>query len=317
MSTQDKQTAFIGIDAGATKTHAVLVTAKGDIIAEVFGPPVSMSLMSPNEAWARLRAVIIELTEKSAVGPSVAGIHAGIPGCFSPVLRKGLAAAMQQNPLPNPLPPPVFDTDCRIALAAAIPVGPGLLIVAGTGSSIYGRGPGGSERLFGGWGHLLGDTGSAFSIGLQALQICCRYEDGLDPITSMYDAILKTWSLDSLREAVTLVYGDDFKSRIASLAILVASEADHGDEAALRIYKQTAIDLAELASAAARGLGLTETECRVALSGSLWNAGSLIFDPFENALLHAIPHAVIIQPNTSPAHGAASLAMRESPSGAI
>lgn len=308
MNKELPNTTFIGIDAGATKTHAVLVSAGDDILAEAFGPPVSMSLMMPEEAWARLRAVIVDLSGRQPAGSVITGIHAGIPGCFSPVLRAGLQEAARNNPLPESFPAPTFDTDCRIALAAAIPDGPGLLLVAGTGSSIYGRNAKGEERLFGGWGHLLGDRGSAFSVGLDALEHCCRVEDGMGTPTSLSAAILEAWSLTSMREVVTVVYGSEFKSRIASLAPLVAEEARRGDGAAVAIYRKAGESLAELALAAIKGLDLLDCGCRIALTGSLWNAGALIHLPFSETLAHSAPDLTVFRSDTPAAMGAARLA---------
>ena len=67
----------------------------------------------------------------------------------------------------------------------------GVVCVAGTGSIAFGVNRAGERARAGGWGHLLGDEGSGYAIGLEALRAVCRASDGRGPQTALTDS---SWS---------------------------------------------------------------------------------------------------------------------------
>ena len=60
--------------------------------------------------------------------------------------------------------------DVEIALDAAFPGQPGILILAGTGSNVAGRSRSGKITTVGGWGPVLSDQGSGQRIGSETLR---------------------------------------------------------------------------------------------------------------------------------------------------
>ena len=64
--------------------------------------------------------------------------------------------------------------DGPIALESAFGAGPGIIVIAGTGSIAYGRDANGTTARVGGWGFAVSDEGSAHWIGRAAIAAFCQ-----------------------------------------------------------------------------------------------------------------------------------------------
>jgi N-acetylmuramic acid 6-phosphate etherase len=193
----------------------------------------------------------------------------------------------------------VVTSDAEVALWGALPEGEGVAVVAGTGSIALAReAAGGRQARSGGYGYLLGDDGSAFWIGREAVRAALAAAEGRAPPTR----------LSNLLEHAA---GPNVQ-RLASLAPRVSEAAAEGDPVARDILAGAGQALAELASAAARGVwperapeGLTVATC-----GGVWQAGPLVLEPFREALNKGLPGTTVVQPALSPVGGALLMACR-------
>lgn len=160
--------------------------------------------------------------------------------------------------------------DVALLVAGASSDGTGIALVAGTGSIAWGIDCQGRVARAGGWGYFLGDEGSGYWVGRQALGAVVRAADGRDQATALTEAVLAKLGLscpEDLRDWVPELVAKP--SLVAQLAPLVFRCADAGDVISERIL-QTAIEaLAELTITVARKLfGPTEV-WRIALAGSV------------------------------------------------
>lgn len=178
------------------------------------------------DAPAMLRAAL-----KRWGSPRLDSLVLGGKGLWAAPPRRRLAAALRR------LSPRVtLMSDLELSHRAAFAGGPGVLLLAGTGTAALGRDGRGRLRRAGGWGPLLGDEGSAFWLGKQALK----------------DASLsKLWPADkALRVA-----GSPLPVReTALLARVVLKRARTGDASAKALRKRAAAEIAALAQEAAKGL---------------------------------------------------------------
>jgi glucosamine kinase len=173
----------LGVDAGGSATRAVVV-ADGEVLSRFEEPPLNVLLHA--DAFERLAAVI------TASGAAAAGL--GLAGLRGPEhaaeIERRLAAATGVEVV-------VVD-DTEAALAGAFGDAPGVIVIAGTGSNAFGRGPDGRTARAGGYGFLLGDEGGAYWFASQALRAALRSHDRSGPKS------------EALEEAVTQEYGLDF-----------------------------------------------------------------------------------------------------------
>jgi N-acetylglucosamine kinase-like BadF-type ATPase len=146
--------------------------------------------------------------------------------------------------------------DEEIALDAAFPGGAGVLVIAGTGSNTLGRTSTGERFTVGGWGPALGDQGSGYWIGHQALRAAVRAKDFGQP-TRILDRVIGFWNAPNLSEVVNIAHSaPDF----SLLAPLVVECAEEGDAVALEVLQRGGRMLGEDAAEAFRQVRQFEPE---------------------------------------------------------
>jgi N-acetylglucosamine kinase-like BadF-type ATPase len=202
-------------------------------------------------------------------------------------------------------------SDAAILLAAGTPHGWGLVLIAGTGSIAFGRTADGRRARAGGWGHLLGDEGSAYALVLHALQAIAHAADGRGPATQLTERFLSHWGLTQPQDLIAAVYrsGRD-RADFAALAPLVI-EAAEDDSVAVEIVEQGARELAKAGAAVTRSLKW-DGPIPIALAGGLL-LGS---DSYQTRIITAL-RALGVQSGSitrveEPVHGAVKLALLES-----
>jgi N-acetylglucosamine kinase-like BadF-type ATPase len=174
----------------------------------------------------------------------------------------------------------------------------GVGMVAATGATAWAiRQDDGREAFFGGWGSLLGDEGSAFSVGLLALRQSTRaYEGRLDVSTRLPEALCEHLGFHMVtyrEELVRLAYGKPLSRHdIAGLAPVVTRLAMEGDQAARRIVTKVVNELLGLALHTARYL-FSPQECfDFVIGGGLLNAGEMIIAPLREGMVVEFPAIV-------------------------
>ena len=125
--------------------------------------------------------------------------------------------------------------DAVTALAGASVAQPGVIVIAGTGAVAYGRLDSGAEARSGGWGYLIGDEGSGYWIGIEAIRAACQASDGRGEPTTLIERIPEHLHVDDLRALHRKLYAQEIpRGAIASLAAVTADAAQDGDAVALR-----------------------------------------------------------------------------------
>src|SRR5437588_9656683 len=123
----------------------------------------------------------------------------------------------------------VVVNDALIALVAGAQDAPGIVIVSGTGSIAYGRNANGEAARAGGWGHMIGDEGSGYWIGREALTAVMRAGDGRGPATRLTREILAHFNVDDESRLPRIVYDRDApRASVAALGPIAQRGAEEG-----------------------------------------------------------------------------------------
>ena len=293
---------YVGIDAGGSTTVCLV----GDR-ATVLGRGVAGAGNPSTVGVDGFRAAIASAAEVAArdlPAARVAMAWLGVAGSEQPALRAqlvGIATSVLGAERVE------VSHDGRLLLAAA-GVEHGVGLVAGTGSSAYGRGADGRELSVGGWGHLLGDEGSGYDIAVRALRAVTAAIDGRGPRTELAGILAKRLGENDPRELRERVYPAPAVTEIADLAEAVLEVADT-DAVAAGIVDGSARELAALVDACANGLGHDpQARIPVVLAGGLLTPGSAVHRRLVLRLGQPPHRYQPITPTREPAAGALALA---------
>ncbi len=237
---------FMGIDGGGSKLRIAIVDAYLDKLSSLTAGSVNPSIVGHAAARERIQGGILDalrLAKLRHENITAAGI--GIAGASILHSENWLLQTVKPVLPDSRLTP---SSDMEIALVGALAQRHGILLLAGTGSAVYGVTPAGERLQVGGWGYLLGDEGSSFWIGLQLLRhVTETFDSGAKRcLTALGRACLDELSLSQARELVAWVYRSETAPavRIANLAPFVLDRAENGDNMAIDILRQAAKHLA-------------------------------------------------------------------------
>ncbi len=255
---------FVAIDAGGTKTQC-LIADQTRVLGRAATGTVKLMRVPEPEATARLQSMLA--ASAASAGVSLGQVERtcfGLAGVSSPAVqawaRQAVAAVV-----PGEL---ILCGDEEIALDAAFPGGAGILVIAGTGSNAIGRARSGELFGAGGWGPVLGDEGSGYWIGLEAIRAALRAQDRSGAPTRLLGEIERHWGLGSVAELVAMGNQRDAGAPdFAELAPVVARCAEQGDELAGGILLRAGEELAELVALVYRKMHASAAADRVAEIG--------------------------------------------------
>jgi N-acetylglucosamine kinase-like BadF-type ATPase len=198
--------------------------------------------------------------------------------------------------------------DAIAALYAGNPAGCGVVLIAGTGSIAYGRSEEGEEDRAGGWGHLIGDEGSAVWCGLEALRAVAHAVDGRGAPTRLVALLFQELGVGEFQDVLPHLYGRPHPApAIGAATRALAVAAAEGDALANEIVKRGAVQLARAATVVALSLGLPGGP--VYLAGGAFESLQLLGRHVRRELLGMLPRATVEAVREEPAMGAARIAM--------
>jgi glucosamine kinase len=296
-----------GVDAGGTKTLAAVLDLETFQVSLGRGGPANVDAVGAEAAGDALEAALGAALEEagvagSSLGPSVFGIAGTIPAVVRERIRESFS-----------LRNAYFVNDVVAAWASGTWLEPGVGVISGTGSHVFGVNAAGESWRTGGWGHILGDEGSGYWIGLHGIKAALQYRDASGPQTALLDACVRFYALRAIEEMQDVFYSKPFtKGEVAAFAREVAAEADGGDGVARSLLERAGADLAAQARAPVQvlGLGASEEKVVIALIGSVFAHAPLFRESFERAVREFTPNATFVLPELAPVGGSLLLAVR-------
>lgn len=293
---------YLGIDGGGTQTTC----AVGDhlrVLATYVAGGSNIVRVGEPEARTNLREAITKACAAAGVSPTaVEAAVIGIAGASVPTVKDAVAA-MIGDLVPGEIE---IVGDMVIAMEAAFPGLPGVVVISGTGSVAFGRNHRGEAGRAGGWGSAISDEGSGYWIGRAAVSAVLRAHDA-GVSTTLLRGILDCWRLNSLEE---LLQKGNSLPGFADLFPAVESAAAAGDSVAQQILVAAGSELATLASVVVGRLWPAEQAVRVAIGGGVFAHSPLVRDTFWNKLRAQCPGAAVDFQIIQPVAGALWMARR-------
>ncbi len=306
---------YLGIDGGGSKTTCVVGDESSLLATATVG---ASNITRVGEAGARevLHRAIRETCLAAKINPrQVFRACIGAAGAG----RAEIASTVRK--IVAEIIPGKIEVvgDMEIALAAAFGKGPGVIVIAGTGSIVFGRDAEGKVARAGGWGFAVSDEGSAHWIGLAAVSAVLRAADeaGEDraerdpawPARRLFSELKTSWRLDSL---IQLARAANATQDFAILFPAVSAAAEAGDAVARQVIAQASRELAQLAGIVLRRLfsGQHSSAVPMAMAGGVFRHAAMIRELFYNEVRAANPDVVLNPEVVDPVHGALQMARR-------
>ena len=200
----------------------------------------------------------------------------------------------------------ILTNDAQIVLVGGAGKCEGVVIIAGTGSIVYGLNSQGKEERAGGWGHLLGDEGSGYDIALRGLRAVARAADRRGIPTQVTDLILNELGLKQPSDLIPWIHAAS-KDQVAQLAGQVFAGVDAGDRVAQQIIEDAADELTIAAKVVIDRLHFDQP-FDVVLSGGIFGHQPEFVEAMRRHLQALARGAQIGLPKHEPAYGAVLLA---------
>jgi N-acetylglucosamine kinase-like BadF-type ATPase len=296
---------FLGIDGGGTKTRCVLGDERS-VLGE--GSSTSCRVQRVGEACAQdaLAAAIHEACVQAAISlKSIARTCAGITGAA----RLEIASTMRG--LLTKVVGGEIETisDFEIAFEDAFSGGPGVLVIAGTGSIAWGRNGKGQTARAGGWGPAISDEGSGYWIGAEAVRCVLRAHDqGNDSL--LLKRLMEAIAADSFDDFIVRVNAQPQPDYAALFPTVLSAAVDRGDGVAITVLERAGKELAMLAETVVQRMFPQAAEASMATHGGVLTNSEHVRESFRRNLRAANPHIVFESKSLDPARGALNRARR-------
>jgi N-acetylglucosamine kinase-like BadF-type ATPase len=298
---------ILGFDCGATKSECAAADTKGNILHTLTGEPANFLVIGADKASDNIISLIKACKDKlnfdddnvksMGIGAAGAGRNEDAEKLHSSLInlasKKGIA-----------LKGVTVVSDAQIALEGAFPDNSGSILIAGTGSIIYGKDKEGKIYRAGGFGRIIGDEGSGYSIGRKALQNVAKYFDGSGEKSVIVSLLSQEYKIDTSEYLIKKVYKENFD--IASVAELVLAAASKDDLIALTILEEETDELIQQLKMLMKKMNVNELN--VAFAGSLVINKNVYSDMLKEKIKFYLPSISIVKPEYTPLQGAINIA---------
>jgi glucosamine kinase len=296
-----------GVDGGATKTLVAVLELETSKVFLGHGGPANVDAVGIEPAAGAIETALNEALAAARIEGRELGVTVfGLAGSVPAELKKRLEQTFS-------LGAAYFVNDVVTAWASGTWLEPGVGVISGTGSHVFGVNAAGESWRTGGWGHVLDDEGSGYWLGVEGMKAALHYRDASGPPTALLDAAVRFYELGAIEELQVLVYNKPLtKAEIAAFAREVATAAEAGDAPARSLIERGANELAAQVRAPVTrlGLGARGETFPVALIGSVFGHVPLFRELFEQAVNEFAPTASFVLPELGPIGGSLLLAVR-------
>ena len=294
---------FLGIDGGGTKTRCVVGDEKSEL-----GTATSSSskVQRVGEACARdaLAGAVHEACVHAGISPrQIVRSCAGITGAARPEIV-GVMRDLMTSIVDGQVE---IVGDIEIAFEDAFGSGPGVMLIAGTGSIAFGRNEEGKSARAAGWGYPISDEGSGQWIGAEAVREALHARDRGQPACLLNDLMQKLGasSFEDFIIRLNAIPPVDF----AALFPTVLAASDKGDSVASEILTRAGRELAGIAGIVIERL-FHEQSVSVATHGGVLVSSALVRKCFAQELRARHPPVELLDREIDPARGALERARR-------
>lgn len=292
-----------GVDGGGSNCRSILTTDDGRTLHAGRGPSVNYHEVGAGQATRIISKLFAEALEAAHAAPrECKAVCLGLAGAGREHDKRTLSPLFDNIFTETPY---ILVSDAEIALASGAMSDSGILVMAGTGSMVFGKNDHGQTGRVGGYGPSVSDEGSGYRIAIEAIRAVLRCHDGVEGESILGPVLLKHLELKDIDELVAWINSDQAtRRRVAELAPLVVRAANEDDPAADAILNQETDTLALGVDALHKRLNFKEN-VQVVMSGGLLLHSSYYNQLLRRKIMYLIQSASVNPPKLEPIFGAA------------
>lgn len=267
---------FGGVEGGASLSKVVLLDEGGHVLAWSDGKPMNHWLVGMEECRRRVYELVLDAKKNAGLdkGTLLESLSLCLSGCEQDTSNRALEKAFMEEH-PDIACTVVVQSDVIGALKTVAPNG-GVVLISGTGSNCLLVNADNSVHRCGGWGHILGDEGSGFSIAVRALKMVLNEDENFRPPKWSAQKIRKLvkehFQVEDMFAILPYCYNNFDKSFIAGMCIKLAKLAFEGDQLSRYIFRTAGRDLADHVASVAPHADQVNVETRDDCHHSSWLA---------------------------------------------
>ena len=298
---------IIGMDGGGTKTQCIITDINGEKLFECSGNASNFLVQGTEKVSETIYNLITECKNQLKINTEdIKAILIGSTGAGRENDAKKLENDFNSFAEKKGTKFNVFrvESDARIALEGAFSGKPGSILIAGTGSIMFGKDGNGNILRVGGFGRYLGDEGSGFVIGKKGLVAVSKEFDGRGGHTIISELIAEKFKIETSEKLITEIYKNNFD--IASIAPLVITAADQNDKSALKIIDEETDELIlHIKSMLSK---INQSKLDLVLIGGLITNKNIYSITFLNKIKSKLKNVNVKGPDSPPEMGAVLMA---------
>lgn len=288
---------LIGIDGGGTHSTAVAAWPDGRIAAVAHGGGLNFHNIGVEAVRRHLEEMVEELCTKT--GSQAEKICVGMSALDAPADEDTLGLFTTGMIVPGRLD---LQSDAYVALMGFTLGKPGVIVICGTGSMLLMMDGQGRQKAGGGWGYLLNDAGSGYTLAREGLLAAIDFSEGLGADTPLLKDAMAFFGTDAPRGLIDRIYAPECTpDKVAGFARCVLTRVLEEDGAACSILKR---NMRRLAHQAARMIEQAPEANRVGLYGGIFAHSEPARKMFASALEEICPDAEVGTPSYPPELGA-------------
>ena len=299
----------LGVDAGNSKTHALVSDDCGRVLGIGQGGPGNHQWCGLAQAADEIERVVRSALQQGGLDPGSVEL-----GCFClagadlPEDYALLQEAMQTLSLARSV---IVKNDTMAALRAGLSRSWGVVVICGAGFNAAGRAPDGREIVLPGMGATSGDWGGGGDLAQEMIRLVMRAWDGRSRPTILTQLVLEDLQVPTVEALLSKLYHDEIdRHRQLELVPLLFEAGEAGDEVARELIVRAGTEIGITARTLIRRLGLEGEEVEVILGGGVFKGkGPLFVDTITRIVHELAPRARVIRLKHEPVVGAALLAL--------
>ncbi|MFD2114611.1 BadF/BadG/BcrA/BcrD ATPase family protein [Paenibacillus yanchengensis] len=297
---------IVGIDGGGTKTAVTVARHNKQIVATFVSDPINYNGGDRDTITGSFATIFHHIVDICGSLDAVDYICIGAAGLSNPEVKGWLQQHVIDNNYTGPL---TIIGDQEVALYGAHNNTQGIILIAGTGSICFGVNENGEQHRSGGFGHLIDDEGSGYSIGRSLLSIVVQVADSRLTDTIIPEMVYEQLGVRTVQDIIGFVYHPNTtKKDIAKLAPIMTKACEAGDKQALVLADYSAQQLYKLVVPVIERLNMADHP--IAIAGSVLLQSQFVRQALEQQLLKTYPNVKLIEPIKDAAYGAVLMGVR-------